>query len=163
MIRPLRQRHRHVFIALGIILPLAFAVGIAARKPMPGMDALPDALAATPQKFPLVSWERADLFTKSPMPVRLLRENTGAVRFAVAFCAPKNFVRPDLLVYWVAGNPSINETLPEQAQLLGAFDSVALPLPDESAGTSGVLVLYSLADGNIVDVSRPARFNDSMK
>jgi hypothetical protein len=35
MIRPLRQRHRHIFMVLGFILPVAFAVGIAERKPAP--------------------------------------------------------------------------------------------------------------------------------
>jgi len=40
MIRPLRQRHRRIFITLGIFLPLAFALGIAARKSVPKMSAL---------------------------------------------------------------------------------------------------------------------------
>jgi len=34
-----------------------------------------------------------------------------------------------------------------------------LPLPVEAASTSGVLVLFSLADNEIVDISKPIQFN----
>src|SRR5258706_12756990 len=107
MIRPLRQRHRRMVIALGILLPVAFAVGIAARKPVPGMDSLPNGLVAVTQAFTATEWERADLFVKLPIGVRLLRENPGTGRFAVTFTAAKDFVKPDLLVYWVPGNPNL--------------------------------------------------------
>jgi len=36
-------------------------------------------------------------------------------------------------------------------------------LPAEAAATNGVLVLYGLADDEIVDVSKPIQFNDSRK
>ena len=156
MIRPLRQRHRRMVIVLGVLLPVAFAVGIAARKPVPGMISLPKELVASPQQFPVTEWERADLFTRTPIQVRLLRETAGTGRFAVEFSAAKDFVKPDLIVYWIAGNPNIAETLPDNARLLGVFNSsVALSLPPEAALGSGVLVLYSLADQEIVEVSKP--------
>src|SRR5277367_4590916 len=104
MIYPLRQRHRHIVIALGIFLPVVFAIGIAARKPAATVAELPAALAATLQQFEAVEWERADLFAKSPVQVRLLREQKDSGRFAIKFSSAKDFVRPDLLVYWVAGN-----------------------------------------------------------
>lgn len=156
MIRPLRQRHRHMVIALGIFLPVAFSVGIAARKPVPGMISLPKELVASPQTFASTEWKRADLFPKTPIQVRLLRESVDAGRFALDLSAAKDFVKPDLIVYWVAGSPNITDTLPDSARLLGAFNS-SLPLllsPDAGAG-SGVLVLYSLADQEIVEVSKP--------
>ncbi|MSU57238.1 MAG: hypothetical protein EXS35_03485 [Pedosphaera sp.] len=156
MIRPLRQRHRRVVIVLGVILPIAFAVGIAARKPVPGMTSLPKELVASPQTFAVTEWERTDLFAKTPIQVRLFRESVGGGRFAVEFSAAKDFVKPDLIVYWIAGNPNITETLPDNARLLGAFNSsVALPLSPDAASASGVLVLYSLADQKIVEVSKP--------
>lgn len=155
MIRPLRQRHRRMVIVLGILLPVAFAVGIAARKPVPGMISLPKELVASPRTFAVTEWERADLFTKTPMQVRLLRESAGTGRFAVEFSAAKDFVKPDLIVYWVAGNPNLTDTLPDSARLLGAFNSsVALPLSPDAGSSSGVLVLYSLADQEIVEVSK---------
>jgi len=156
MIRPLRQRHRLMIIVLGVFLPVAFAVGIAARKPVPGMTSLPKELVASPQTFAVTEWERADLFAKTPIQVWLLRESAGTGRFAVELSGAKDFVKPDLIVYWVAGNPNLTDTLPDNARLLGAFNSsVALPLSPDIAPGSGVLVLYSLADQEIVEVSKP--------
>ena len=156
MIRPLRQRHRRMVIVLGVFLPIAFAVGIAARKPVPGMASLPKELAASPHKFAVTEWERANLFTKTPIQVRLLRESAGAGHFAVEFSAARDFVKPDLIVYWVAGSPNVTDTLPDNARLLGVFNSsVALSLPPDAGPDSGVLVLYSLADQEIVGVSKP--------
>jgi len=156
MIRPLRQRHRRMVIVLGVFLPVAFAVGIVARKPVPGMTSMPKELVASPQSFAVTEWERADLFTKTPIQVRLLRERAGAGHFAVEFSAPKDFVKPDLIVYWVAGSPSITDTLPANARLLGAFNSsLALSLSSDVASGTGVLILYSLANQEIVEVSKP--------
>jgi hypothetical protein len=164
MIRPLRQRHFQMFVAIGFLLPIVFALGIVARKPFPTMDSLPAKLSATALQFPVCEWERNDLFAKSPIQVRLLRENINSGSWAVTFSTAKNyFIKPDLTVYWVAGNPMINDKLPELAKLLGEFNSGALPLPAEAAATSGVLVLYGLADNEIVDVSKPIRCNDSSK
>jgi hypothetical protein len=65
-------------------------------------------------------------------------------------------VKPDLIVYWIPGNPNITETLPDNARLLGAFNSfVPLSLSPDARTGSGVLVLYSLADQEIVEVSKP--------
>src|SRR5437667_8410643 len=111
MIRPLRQRHRRMVIVLCVFLPVAFAVGIAARKPVPGMTSMPKELVASAQSFAVTEWERADLFTKTPIQVRLLRESAGSSHFAVEFSAAKDFVKPDLIVYSIAGNPKITDML----------------------------------------------------
>src|SRR6266550_2358886 len=156
MISPLRQQHRRMVIVLGVFLPIAFLIGIPARKSVPGMTSLPQELVASPQKFAVTEWERADLFTKTPIQVRLLRESAGASHFAVEFSAAKDFVKPDLIVYSIAGNPKITDMLPDNARLLGAFNSsVALPLSPDAGPGSGVLVLYSLADQEVVEVSKP--------
>lgn len=163
MIRPLRQRHRHIVIALGIFLPVAFAVGIAARRAVPEVNSLPKELTTAVAQFEAQKWQRADLFTKSPVQVLLMREHSGAGKFAVEFSAAKDFVKPDLIVYWVAGNPTIADKLPENAVLLGTFSSTPLPLSEEITETNGQVVLFSLADNEIVDVSKPIRFNDPTK
>ena len=162
MIRPLRQRHRRMFAALGVLLPLAFAVGIAARKPVPSVASLPKGLAASQDKFTATRWERRDLFGKSPIRVRLLR-GEGADHIAIALSADKDFVKPDLIVYWVTGNPTVADKLPESATLLGAFTATTLVLPANAANENGSLILFSLANQEIVDVSKPTRFNDSTK
>lgn len=164
MIRPLRQRHYQTFVAIGFVLPVVFALGIVGRKPFPSMEALPNEFAAQAEEFPVLVWARNDLFAKAPIQVRLRRGNPNQGLLAVTFSADQNvFIKPDLMVYWTTGNPTINGRLSERAKLLGGFNSVALPLPAEAAGTNGVLVLYSLADNEIVDVSKPIGFNDSMK
>ena len=155
MIYPLRQRHRCVVMVLGIFLPVAFAVDVAARKPTPTVDELPAALTATSQQFEAVEWRRADLFAKSPVEVHLLREQKSSGRFGIEFSAAKDFVKPDLIVYWVAGNSNMTDTLPDSAILVGSFSSTTLPLPDGVAKSNGEFVLFSLADDQIVDVSKP--------
>jgi hypothetical protein len=160
MILALRQRHRRMFAVLGVLLPVAFAVGIAARRPVPGVNALPKELAPAATRFESRVWQRSDLFARSAVQVRLLRERAGAGGFAVEFSAPKDFVKPDLIVYWLAGNPNLTGQLPEKAVLLGAFSSRAVALPAGAANEDGVLVLFSLANQEIVDVSKPTRFND---
>lgn len=76
--------------------------------------------------------------------------------------AVKEFVKPDLIVYWISGNPEITGKLPDNALLLGAFSASALSLPATAASESGALVLYSLANNEIVAVSKPVRFADSI-
>ncbi len=161
MIRPLRQRHRRVVIALGIFLPIAFATGIAWRKSVPEVNSLPKELTPAVAQFAVQEWQRADLFAKSPVRVRLMREHGGAGKFAVEFSAASDFVKPDLMVYWVAGNPTITDKLPDNALLLGSFSLMQLPLSEEVAQANGQLVLFSLADNEIVAVSQPIQFNGS--
>jgi hypothetical protein len=158
MIRPLRQRHYRAFIVLGIFLPAAFAIGIAARKPAPIIAEIPAALSREPQSFEFIEWQRAGLFARSPVQVRLLRDGKNSGRYGLKFSADKNFVKPDLIVYWSAGNPAMTSTVPENAILLGAFDAEALPLPVAAEKSGGSLLLFSLADGEIVDVSKPFSF-----
>jgi len=161
MIRPLRRLHCRAVIALGILLPAAFVVGVAARRPIPRMASLPVGLTTSPQPSGVTIWQRDDLFKGTSIQVRLLRDPIG--RFTVAFSAVRYFVKPDLIVYWVAASPVGAGVLPDNARLLGSFESPSLTLPAESATTSGSLILYSLADQEVVNVSVPARFNDSTR
>lgn len=162
MIRPLRQRHRHMVIALGVTLPIAFAAGIAARRTVPQHATLPPALSSWTQRFTATDYERGDLFGNAPVRVRLWREQ-GTGRYAVAFSAAKDFLKPDLLAYWIEGHPKVADTLPPEARLLGAFIAGPLVLPTEAAITDGSLILFSLANQELVAVSKPIRVDDSMK
>jgi hypothetical protein len=50
----------------------------------------------------------------------------------------------------------LSDILPDAAQLLGAFSSSsALALPENLTMQNGALLLYSLADNEIVEVSKP--------
>jgi hypothetical protein len=161
MILPLRQRHRRVFAALSVLLPVAFAVGIAARRPAPSVATLPAGLGSALEQSAALVWERSDLFAKAPVQVQLYRADPE--RWAVALSAGPDFVKPDLIVYWAAGNTAVTDELPSNAVLLGAFTSGALRLPPEAASEGGSLILFSLADQEVVDVSKPVRLNDSTR
>ena len=154
MIRPLRQIHRRLMITLGVILPAAFVAGMAARQPAPVMDALPARLAL-PQNFPAMVWERGDFFAQAPVRVRLLREHPNAGDCALELAPARDFARPDVLVYWAPGNPGLTNGVPDNAQLVGVLGSgPVFPLPKASSGQPGVLMLYSLADNEMLDVSK---------
>lgn len=156
MILSLRHRHRRIIFALGVFLPVTFAAGIVARKPAPTSAALPTSLTSTPTHFESVEWERADLFVKNPIQLRMTREQKSAGRFAIEFAGAEDFVKPDLIVYWVAGHPNVTDTLPDNALLLGVFNPAApLLLPMDVASGEGVLVLFSLADQEVIEVSKP--------
>ena len=159
MIRPLRQRHRRIVITLAVILPAAFVMGIVARRPIPITEHLPSEQTTTPQTWESIEWQRRDLFPKSPIQVRLWREHLGAGKLAVSLSAAKFFVKPDLLVYWSAGSQNITDALPANAILLGAFSSSQLLLPAVVDNSEGCLILFSLADNEIVDVTKPMRLN----
>ena len=158
MIRPLRQRHRRIFTALGVVLPVALVVGIAARKAVPTSASLPGVVPEAP-RFAATRWSRVDLFGKTGIHAALVRERADGGQFAVALSAPKDFAKPDLLVYWTESKATILDAIPDDAVLLGGFDSSApLTLPASAAQSSGMLVLYSLADHEVVDVSKPFSF-----
>lgn len=154
MILPLRRHHRRVFTVIGIILPMALIAGIAARKPVPTAMLSPK-LFPGGGAFPAEQWERSDLFTKALIHIRLLRETANTKRLAIELSAPKDFVKADLLVYWLPAESKITDAIPDDAILLGVFSpSSPLPLSPGSVSKPGVLVLYSLGDHEIVDVSK---------
>jgi len=161
MILYLRQRHGHVFTILGVLLPLAFVFGIAARCTVPPVATLPMELAAT-QSFVATAEELDGVFEQSPVRIRLWREQ-GTERFAVGFTAANDFLIPDLLVYWSAARVTTNDTLPADAMLLGAFGAGPLLLPAEASASDGILILFSLANQEIEDVSKPTRTRDAPK
>ena len=162
MIRPLRIRHRRIFVLLGVLLPIALGLGVAARRPVPEAGALPAVLRPATLQFSSVAWTRQDLFTNVPIQVRLVREQRDTGRFGIGCSTAPSFVKPDLLLYW-SNSTAPYDRLPSDALFLGAFNSSPLALPEGALTGRGVLVLFSLADQEVVAVSRPVRFNDLTK
>jgi len=154
MIRPLRQRHRRIFAVLTVILPASFAIGIATRQSVPMSQSLPAALAPE-VVFTSKIWARDDLFTKTPLRVVLLRDYENDGKFAVQLSAPAVFAKPDLLVYWTTNAVEAEDRIPDNAVLLGSFSgSAPLELPGEFLSMPGTLILYSLANGEVVEASK---------
>ncbi len=152
MIRPLRQRHRVMLSALGVLLPVAFAVGIAARRPIP-IASVPPQLGGRVKDFDQVVWTKRDLWPGHDIITTLRRDDTGSVAAELTL---RDLAKPDVLVYWASGKASARESLPDNARLLGALVAHApLLLPAEVREEPGCLVLYSLADHEIVATSNP--------
>ena len=154
MILPLRRRHRRMFTVIGILLPAAFVASVAARKPIP-TTARSDALLLPRQIFSQNGWNRSDLFTNVAVRVQLLHDAANTNRSALQISTPKDFVKADLLVYWLAAESIVKDNIPDAAVLLGAFVSgQPLSMPPTVTEKSGRLILYSLADHEVVSVSQ---------
>ena len=156
MIRPLRIHHRRVFAVLGLVLPVTFALGIAARKPAPVSRAQPDFLGAQQAQPARQLWRRDDLFTNAPVQV-VLQGVDG--RLAIACSATADFVKPDLLVYWSVRAVRPEDSLPLDSVLLGAFGTRSFALPEGAGWRAGCLVLFSLANQEVVAVSKPVHLS----
>lgn len=161
MILSLRQRHRQMFAVVGCLLPIAFVVSITARNPVPSVAQLPPALTAQEVESGALVWDRADLFTKPTVNARLSRTASGD--FTITCAAKGDFAKPDLIVYWATGVATNVEALPDSSILLGAFSAGALRVPATVAVLEGSLILFSLADQEIVAVSQLVRFNSETK
>jgi hypothetical protein len=91
--------------------------------------------------------------------VQVLRVVSNSGRIALNMSAPRNFVKADLLVYWVPAESQFKDTIPDNAVLLGSFvPGQPLHIPPGEAETPGTLVLYSLADQEIVAISKQFAF-----
>lgn len=156
MLLPLRRRHRRMFAVIGVLLPVSFVAGVAARKPVPTTTALPLLSPSAQAAYSINQWERHDLFTNASVRVQLLREASNGNRTAIQLSAPKGFVKADLLVYWLPAKSAPNDHIPDDAVLLGAFLSgQPLPVPAALTSKTGSLILYSLADHEITATSKP--------
>jgi len=153
MIRSLRQRHRVMVIALTAVLPTVFAVGIASRREIPVYRA-----SAAETHNPILVWTRNDLWEKRAITTRLSRVGSNPGKFAVQLVSMDQIVRPDVLVYWASGPHSVLNSLPDGAIFLGSFEqtgAVPLNLPGTATNQTGALVLYSLADQEMIATSKP--------
>lgn len=156
MILSLRQRHRQVFAVLGILLPVAMVGGIAARKSILTVAELPPVIAK-PLAGTGVAWERRDVFEKLPVVVSLATNAQADVSLRLE--ATADFARPDVMVYWSAAKIAPTDTLSADAILLGAFAANELRVPTSAMAARGHLILFSLADQEIVAVSRAIQLN----
>lgn len=137
--------------ALSVVLPAAFVAGIAARQPVAFDTAAPWHLARSRNAFGKVVWTKTDLWPEHRILTSLRRNAAGedALEFVV-----RELSKPDVLVYWMSGNESMAKTLPDTARLLGALvNRATLPLPSEVRGESSRLILYSLAEHEVVAAS----------
>jgi hypothetical protein len=151
MILPLRRLHRVMGGALGVVLPVLFAAGIVARKPVPLVDRLPAELSGGAGDFGNVAWMNNDLWPGHRIVTSLRRDEKRAVAVELEFEA---IAAPDVLLYWAKGTNFAGEGLPPDARLLGAAaNRIPVRVPEDARGESGRLLLYSLADGRMLAMS----------
>ena len=150
MIRPLRRRHRVLVASLAVLLPPAFVAGIAGRPNLAGTAPRPTALLDRPETTRPVQWSHPNLWPGHVIQTELSRSH-GSPLLRLDVQEPP---RPDTLLYWVGGAPRPNARLPDGAVLLGGVDrAAALPIPAVALGQPGYLLLYSLADREVVATS----------
>jgi hypothetical protein len=160
MIRPLRQRHRILVLTLSAFLPAVFALGIALRRSVPLLASLPSGLSPQPARTYQSLWVREDLWEKKPLVTRLLSDPITS-NLALEVTATTPVVLPDVLLYWVPGISKVDDSLPSDAVLLGAWmpqPANPLAIPQPAKAGQGRLILYSLADHEIVNVSKTFAF-----
>ena len=154
MIQSLRTRHRFMIGALSVVLPVAFVGGIVARKPVPTMAPVPSLSVDAHSAFATTLWERDDSWSQHSFRTRLVAASERSRGVVVTM--ESELSKPDVLLYWSPGESAALERLSESAVLLGALiRSTALPLPQMSAVQTGQLMLYSLADHELLAVSKP--------
>ncbi len=158
MIRALRQRHRTTTTVLSIILPVVFLLAVALRKPLPISAPRPGLITATQPTFNNPIWEKNDLWVKPLIKTRLFSNNptNQPSKFAVQLIPEQPIIRPDVLAYWTPTMVGIIDQVPDSAVLLGPITGErVMPLPSSSANTLGSLILYSLADHEVIGISSP--------
>lgn len=149
MIHPLRKRHRSILTFIAVALPVLFVLGIVFRPVTPKGDPDSDRFLSKLNPFPHTVWTDNNLWRDfAPIQTRLLTDQASPPHLAVELSVRENIIIPDLLVYW-SSEPSSEEILiPDNALLLGVFNtgtSKSYLLPPQSKDKDGHLILFSLA------------------
>ena len=149
MIRPLRRLHRWAITVLAVVVPVLFAVGLAARRPNP-VSALPAALA--PPSSELVGVRSlGDLWPGLAVDARIGFDPADPSRRLLVLIPAEPLQAPDPLVFWSAERTMAS--LPPSAVLLGGLAGAApqtFQLPAAARPGPGFLILYSLAWGRVL-------------
>jgi hypothetical protein len=145
----LRQQHRIAVAALAVILPAALGSGLALRQPI--VLSQLQGLSLPPNTYGPISWTNYTLWPDKQIATYLRR---GEARTVAVELAWSTFHEPDLLLYWVPGKKPQLASLPSEARFIGSVQpNKVLPLPLEIRGPTGMLVLYSLANHEVVAAS----------
>lgn len=172
MIHKLRTRHRRMTLALMVVLPVGWLVGLAGRPATPFTAELPEGAKDSVAGFSEERWSAVDLFPQEGadrvgMRVKLLAEAAPGTRSAFLLGAQREYFinasppPADVLVYWWPGAGTglagATAELPKEARLLGALaweHLTLLPLAANVAGTQGRLLLYGFVDHKVLAVSK---------
>ena len=155
MIRAHRRRHLGAFTILAVVLPVILVAALAARRTPPVVASAPTALT-DPALDTWVALDSAEAeVLEVPIRIRLLAPlpSTTPTRFGVELEPTQPIGRPDVLVYWTASPPAINEALPSDGLLLGSIGGTRprrFELPQPALQIRGSLILYSAAHREVL-------------
>jgi hypothetical protein len=142
-----------MFTVLGMVLPVVLVVGLYERTSVPVMTSLPAGLVTNRPVSGSLVLLKTCAFPHTSTSAKLFGTQKGD-DFTIQISTGVEPEKPDVLVYWVPGSPPGFDKIPAGAFLLGELGSQSLSLP-VGERPDGVLMLYSLADGEVIDVSNP--------
>lgn len=147
MISPLRALHRHTFFTLAILLPAILLIGIGVRRRAGksiGASGFPATWYVVKQSNSL--WQKHTILST-------FYSTPGRPQdIHVVLMPSRQLNEPDLLLYWANDGP-LGNTLPAEADFIGAFaagNPFLLPLNEKRAGR---LVLFSPALQAVFDTA----------
>lgn len=147
MIRPLRQRHRLLLASLALLLPLAFALAMLARKSPSRAEVLPPVLRHAVASFEIVLWQSEKLFPNLNFSARVYGDALPPTQFQLELQPQAELHAPDVLVYWSPRISGASEALLHEAYLLGTLagkQKRSWILPQAALHNEGTLLIYSL-------------------
>lgn len=153
MTRALRRRHRRAAGLLAIAVPAGIAAALAARPapPMPAVLGIA-ALDAVPPARGRMLWEGRTGDAALGIRAQIGTASGSATPTTLDVAVRSDVGQPETLAYWSARDVN-GGALPEDAILLGPVDTQRtqrLVLPAAARTTPGVLVLYRIAQGEVV-------------
>lgn len=149
MIRALRRTHRGVASILALALPVALALALTSRNPLPAADPLPDALLGGEPPEGVQLTASAQSTSGLTLRHRLYSVDGTPAGLSVEVDLTPPDAALDALLYWI---PHGAGKLPDEAWLLGRLEAPWRPrfrLPP-GANQGGFLAVYDRAHGSVV-------------
>ena len=144
MIQPLRKMHRAVFLVLGIVLPVLFISGLAARHaPLSASARAEDGFE---RKNVIAGTDFMMNGGSTKHMVRLIENTISGSDREFQLIPDSEFLAPDVFIYWSL--TKTESSIGADAKLLGKFgprERYRIP-----AGVGSYFVLYSVAQNRVL-------------
>ncbi len=141
---------------LAVVVPVVFVFGLLARQPDPAPNArIPVPILEDPGDFSVSVTESRSFGELTGISYRVLGRAAGSPVQAIELANLQAVRYPALLLYWLPGDQGI---VPEAGSLTDAYilgswsvtTTGVFRLPERAHDEEGSLVLYSMAQGDIV-------------
>ncbi len=152
MILSLRRRHRWLIAILSVLLPLAFAAAMFARK-APRANEAPAAFPPLAPALSQIILSKNDLWPNLNLVTRVCGDALPPTQLALELQPQEELRAPEVLVYWSPQNSGAPEALLRDAYLLGTLagkQKRSWPLPEAALRADGMLILYSLGHQQVL-------------